>query len=158
RVANLQFTLSADLTKELKLLNRREGVTMFMTLLAAFQIVLGRYAGQDDVVIGTDVANRNRLETERLIGFFINQLVLRTNLSGNPTFGEILRRTREITLAAYAYQDVPFEKLVEELAPGRDLSRAPLFQVKLVMQNVRRESIELAGPEIEQYSVDLGNG
>src|SRR6185369_128927 len=104
-------------------------------LLAAFQLVLGRHADQEDVVIGTSVANRNRMETEGLIGFFINQLVLRTPLSGNPSFRELLSRVRETTLAAYAHQDTPFEKLVEELAPRRDPSRTPLFDVKFVFQN-----------------------
>src|SRR6267142_2519108 len=130
----VRFELSEELTGKLKELSRREGVTLFMMLLAAFQVLLSRWAGQDDVVVGTDVANRNRLETEGLIGFFVNQLVLRTDMGGNPSFREVLRRVREVTLGAYAHQDLPFEKLVEELAPVRDISRNPLFQVKLVFQ------------------------
>src|SRR5205085_10573149 len=120
-------------------------VTLFMTLLAAFQLVLARYSGQREVVVGTDVANRNRLETEGLIGFFINQLVLRTDFSANPSWREILQQVRETVLAAYAHQDVPFEKLVEELQPQRDLSRSPLFQVKLVFQG-RRPQANAAAP------------
>ena len=135
RGANMSFQLSTELTDELKALSRREGVSLFMTLLAAFQLTLGRYAGQDDVVVGTDVANRNRLETEELIGFFVNQLVLRTDLSGDLSFGELLRRVRETTLGAYAHQDVPFEKLVEELEPERSFNRTPIFQVLFVLEN-----------------------
>src|SRR5262249_46897127 len=118
RGAQAPFNLSAELIHELKALGHREGMTMFMTLLAGFQAMIGRYAGQEDVAIGVPIANRNRLETERLIGFFVNQLVLRTDLSGNPSFRELLGRVRETTLGAYERQDLPFEKLVEELAPG----------------------------------------
>ena len=152
RGANLGFSISPDLTQRLRALSRREAVTLFTTLLAAFQIVLGRHAGQDDVVIGTSVANRNRIETEGLIGFLVNQLVLRTDLSGNPTFRELLRRARETTLDAYANQDVPFEKLVEELAPQRGLSRSPFFQVKLVFLNAQpKSSGPLLGLEMEPF-------
>jgi non-ribosomal peptide synthetase component F len=117
----------------LKELSRREGTTLFMTLLAAFQVMLGRYAGQEDVVVGTDVANRNRIQTEGLIGFFVNHLVVRVDLRGNPSFRDLLRQVRKVTLEAYEHQDVPFEKVVEEVAPKRDLSRMPLFQTKLVL-------------------------
>jgi non-ribosomal peptide synthetase component F len=143
----------------LKALSRREGVTLFMTLLAAFQVVLGRYFKQDDVVIGTDVANRNRLETEWLMGFFVNQLVLRVKLGGNPTFKALLRQVREVTLGAYAHQDLPFEKLVEELAPARDLSTTPLFQVKMIFQNMPvQQSLsqsrgDLSGPTVEYFHI-----
>jgi acyl transferase domain-containing protein/acyl carrier protein len=136
---NVPFRIPPELTADLQALSLREEVTLFMTLLAAFQVVLGRSSGQDDFVIGTSVANRNRLETEGLIGFFVNQLVLRADLSGNPSFRELLRRASETTLGAYAHQDIPFEKLVEEISPSRDLSRTPLFQVKLVLQNTPHE-------------------
>src|SRR4030095_6928058 len=104
----------------------------FMTLLAAFKILLHRYSEQEEVVVGTGIANRNRGEVEGLIGFFVNMLVLRTSMLGNPTFRELLRRVRHTTLEAYDHQDLPFEKLVEELEPERDLSRQPLFQVACV--------------------------
>jgi amino acid adenylation domain-containing protein len=143
--AQSTFRLAPEVSAGLKELSRRERVTLFMTMLAAFQTLLYRYTDQQDIVVGTDVANRNRAETEPLIGFFVNQLVLRTNLSGAPTFVELLRRVKEVCLGAYAHQDVPFEKLVEELQPERDLSRSPLFQVKLVLQNTPRESLQLGG-------------
>ncbi|HEY9284090.1 MAG TPA: amino acid adenylation domain-containing protein, partial [Pyrinomonadaceae bacterium] len=139
---------SAELTSGLRALARSEGATMFMTLLAGFQALLSRYTHQQDVVVGVDVANRTRLETEGLIGFFVNMLVLRTDLSGSPTFRELLGRVREVTLGAYAHQDVPFEKLVEELQPVRDLSRTPLFQVVFGLQNARREQLQLEGLEL----------
>ena len=129
-------------------LSQQEGATLFMTLLAAFDVVLGRYAGQTDVVVGTDVANRTRQETEGLIGFFVNQLVLRTDLRRSETFRDLLHQVRERTLGAYAHQDLPFEKLVEELSPERDLGRAPLFQVKLVLQNAPQQRLELSGLEL----------
>jgi hypothetical protein len=145
----VEFRIGEELTERLKELSRREGVTLFMTLLAAFQVVLGRYAGQEDVAVGTDVANRNRMETEGLIGFFVNQLVLRTDLRGNPSFVELLRRVREVTLGAYTHQDVPFEKVVEELVPARDLGRSPLFQVMMVMQNMPQGGGVIELPELQ---------
>ncbi|MFP2934031.1 condensation domain-containing protein, partial [Pyxidicoccus sp. 3LG] len=123
----------------------REGVTPFMLLLAAFQVLLSRYSGQDDVSVGTPIAGRNRAETEALIGFFVNTLVLRTKLDGEPTFRELLARVRETTLGAYAHQDVPFEKLVEAVQPVRDLSRSPLFQAVFVLQNAPAPDLELPG-------------
>ena len=132
--AHQSLLLPKQLGEALKALSRQEGVTLFMTLLAAFKILLHRYTSQDDLVVGTPIANRNRLETEGLIGFFVNTLVLRTDLSGNPSFRELLRRVREVCLAAYSHQDLPFEKLVEELHLQRDLSRNPLFQVMFVLQ------------------------
>ena len=135
RGARQSIELSSELTQGLKTLSRKEGVTLYMTLLAAFQILLHRYTGQDDIVVGSPIANRNRIEIEGLIGFFVNTLVLRTDHSGNPTFRELLRRVRETALEAYAHQDLPFEKLVEELRPDRDLSRSPLFQAMFVFQN-----------------------
>lgn len=125
----------ADLCRELKAFSRREGVTLFMVLLSAFEVLLARYSGQHDLVIGTPIAGRTRLETEPLIGLFLNALPLRADLSGDPTVQQVLRRTRETALQAYANQEVPFEKLVEELQPQRDLSRSPLFQVMFILQN-----------------------
>ena len=127
--------LSAELTRALKALSQKEGVTLFMTLLAAFQTLLYRYTGQVDVVVGSPIANRNHTEIEGLIGFFVNTLVLRTDLSGNPTFRELMRRVHKVALEAYDHQDLPFEKLVEELKPERSLSHSPLFQVMIVLQN-----------------------
>ncbi|MFI2352998.1 amino acid adenylation domain-containing protein, partial [Streptomyces sp. NPDC019443] len=123
------FRIARETAEALRALSRECGVSMFMTLLAAFDVLLGRYAGSDDVVVGTPVANRNRAETEDLIGFFVNTLVLRTDLSGDPSFTELLGRVRESALGAYAHQDVPFEQLVDELVTERDRSRNPLFQV-----------------------------
>jgi amino acid adenylation domain-containing protein len=127
--ARESLALSSGFTEALKALSQRENVTLFMTLLAAFQVLLYRYTGSEDIVTGTPVANRTLVEIEDLIGFFVNTLVLRTDLSGDPTFREVLGRVRETTLDAYGYQDLPFERLVEELRPERNLSHAPLFQV-----------------------------
>jgi len=145
RGSALGFTLDAELTAGLRALSRREGVTLFMLLLAAFQLLLSRYSGQEDVVVGTPIAGRTRAETEGLIGFFVNTLVLRTGLGGDPTFRELLGRVREVALGAYAHQDVPFEKLVEELAPDRDMSRHPLFDVLFNDVNVPEETLALPG-------------
>src|SRR5919202_2166344 len=112
-----------------------------MTLLATFAILLHWYTGQNDIVIGTDVANRNRAETEELIGFFINQLVLRTDLFGNPSFQDLLGQVREVTLGAYDHQDLPFDNLIDSLKPERDLSRTLLFQVKFTLQNTPMPSL-----------------
>ncbi len=140
----LTCEISKDLTEALKDLSCREGGSLYMTLLAAFKILLARYAGQDEVVVGTPIANRNRIDIENLIGFFVNTLVLRTDLSGNPRFDEVLKQIREVTLGAFAHQDVPFEKLVEELQPKRDLSRTPLFQVMFSLQNTPSPPLELS--------------
>ncbi len=137
------FVLPQPLASTLKEVSRKEGVTPFMTLLASFQVLLQKYTGQNDLIVGTDIANRNRVETENLIGFFVNQLALRTDLSGNPTFSELLGRVREVTLGAYAHQDLPFDKLVEELQPERSLSHTPLFQVLFVVQNAPVSALQL---------------
>jgi amino acid adenylation domain-containing protein len=148
------LTFSAELTGKLKELSRRHDVTLFMTLLAAFQLVLGHAAGQDDVVVGTDVANRNKLETEGLIGFFINQLVLRTDLSGNLSVRDLLRRVRETTLGAYEHQDLPFQKLVDEISPERNRSWSPLFQVKFVLQNAPQGDLQVARVRFREFSAN----
>ena len=139
RGASLLRRLPADLSRDLKAFCRETGVTPFMALLAGFQALLHRYTGRRDLLVGTPVAGRTRLEVENLIGFFLNNLVLRTDLGGDPQVCALAERTRETALAAYAHQDLPFEKLVEELSPERSLSHAPLFQVMLVFQNTPRE-------------------
>jgi hypothetical protein len=139
------FLLSRELSEGLKQLSRREGVSLFMTLLTAFQVLLYRYTGQKDIVVGCPIANRTRPEIEGLIGFFVNTLVLRGDLSGEPSFRELLGRVKEVALEAYDHQDVPFEKLVEELHPDRDMSRTPLVQIIFGLQNVPREPLQLKG-------------
>ena len=121
---------------ELKRLASAEGATLFMTLLTGLQVLLHRYSGQEDIVVGSPIANRSRSEIEGIVGFFVNALVLRGDLSGNPGFREVLRRTREVTLKAYEFQDMPFEKLVEELMPERSWGQSPLIQVMLSFQNL----------------------
>ncbi len=145
--------LGSDLTASLRELARREGVTTFMAFLALFQALLRKYSGQDDVVVGTPIANRNREEIEGLIGFFVNNLVLRTDLSGEPTFRELLVRVREVALGAYAHHLLPFEKMVEELSPDRDMSRNPLFQVTYVHEVYR--STPYAFHDLELSGIDL---
>ena len=137
--AGQNIALSPTLTRALNDLSQRQGVTLFMTLLAAFQTLLFRYTGQEDIVVGSPIANRNRTEIEGLIGFFVNSLAMRTDLSGNPSFLELLGRVREMALGAFAHQDLPFEKLVEELHPERDMSRTPLFQIMFALQNMPAE-------------------
>ena len=144
RGAMQAFAVSATVTSALKTLSQREGVTMFMTCFAAFATLLHRITGQRDLVIGTPIANRNRAELEGLIGFFVNTLVLRSRADGNPTFRELLTAIRETTLGAYANQDLPFEKLVEELQPERSLSHNPLFQVAFTLQTVHAEATTMA--------------
>ncbi|KYC42605.1 non-ribosomal peptide synthetase [Scytonema hofmannii PCC 7110] len=141
--ARQPLQLSKSLSKALLALGQQEGVTLFITLLAAFQVLLYRYTQQEDIAIGSPIANRNRSEIEGLIGFFVNSLVLRTQLSGNPTFRELLSRVKEVALGAYAHQDLPFEKLVEELHPERNLNQNPLFQVVFALQNAPMTALEL---------------
>jgi amino acid adenylation domain-containing protein len=136
-----KFVLSKALTEAIKQLSQQEETTLFMTLLAVFQALLYRYTGQEDILVGSPIANRNRAELEQLIGCFVNTLVLRTNLEGNPTFSELLGRVRKVAIEAYTHQDLPFEKLVEALQPNRDLSYNPLFQVMFVLQNPASNSI-----------------
>ncbi len=146
----------ADLMDRVEALSRREGLTPFMTLLAAFATLLARYSGQDDIVVGTPIANRQRVEVEPLIGFFANTLVLRTDLSGDPTFRELAQRVREVALGAYAHQEVPFERIVEAVHPVRDMSRAPLFQVLFALQNLPNEKLRLPGLTLEQVVLHSG--
>src|SRR5262249_21887381 len=132
-----RLELGHSLSEDLRKLSQREGATLFMTLMAGFKVVLMRYSGQEDISIGTAIANRTRKEVEGLIGFFVNTLVMRTDMSGNPSFKELVKREREVALGAYTHQELPFEKLVEELNPERDLSRSPLFQVMMVLEHAR---------------------
>ncbi|WP_193196876.1 non-ribosomal peptide synthetase [Nostoc sp. MG11] len=143
--ATQRFQLEKDLTSQLVTLSQKSGVTLFMTLLTAYVVLLHRYSGQDDICIGSPFANRDRQELESLIGFFANTLVLRTNLTGNPSFNELLSRVREIAMDAYTHQDFPFEMLVEALQPQRDLSHTPLFQVTFALQNASTSPVNLTG-------------
>jgi amino acid adenylation domain-containing protein len=151
RGARQSLVLSQALTDALKALFRQEEVTPFMTLLAAFQVLLHRYTGQDDILVGSPIAGRNWVEVEELIGLFTNTLLLRANLSGNPTFRDLLGRVRRMCLEAYAHQDLPFEKLIEELRPGRSLSRTPLFQVLFQLRNIPKETVEIQGLRIQEF-------
>ncbi|MEH2381686.1 MAG: amino acid adenylation domain-containing protein [Nostoc sp.] len=154
RGAKQFLELPHSLTQALEALSYQEGVTLFMTMLAAFQTLLYRYTQQEDIVVGSPIANRNRSELEGLIGFFVNSLVLRTDFSGKPTFRELLNRVREVTLGAYSHQDLPFEKLVEELHPERDLSCNPLFQVVFSLQNTPIVALELPGLTLSLFEFD----
>lgn len=141
----LNFNVAADLCTSLGKLARQEGATLFMVLLAAYQLLLSRYSGQTDVMVGSSSAGRTHAETENMVGFFVNMLVMRADLSRNPSFRQLLAQVKETTLSAYAHQDVPFEKLVKELRPERNLTRQPLFQVALVMQFFPKEALQLEG-------------
>lgn len=152
--AHLEFSLSKELTTGINDLTARENVTLFMTLLAAFQTLLFRYTHQDAIAIGSPIANRNQTEIENLIGFFVNTLVLKTDLSGNPTFRDLLQRVKEVTLGAYAHQDVPFEKLVDAIQPNRDTSHTPLFQVMFLLQNMPSQEMKLQGLTFEQINIE----
>ncbi|MBW4677254.1 MAG: AMP-binding protein, partial [Desmonostoc geniculatum HA4340-LM1] len=154
--ATYSFELSKELSASLNKLIQQQGSTLFMTLLAAFQTLLWRYTGQEDIVIGSPIANRSRPEIEGLIGFFVNTLVLRTSMAGNPSFEELLKRVREVALGAYAHQDLPFELLVEQLQPQRDLSHTPLFQVMFVLQNAPMSALELPDLTLTPIESDTG--
>lgn len=149
------FVLSASLVKDIRHLGRHEGCTLFMTLLAAFQILLSKYSGQRDVLVGTPIAGRTHSDLEGLIGFFVNTLVMRTNMTGDSTLREILQRVREAALGAYAHQDLPFEKLIEDLQPARDPSRSPLFQVMFIFQHSSREEEEFKGLNVKPLEVEV---
>src|SRR5215213_8176246 len=154
RGARERVELSVDLTAAVKALSREQGVTLFMVLLAAFKVLLWRYAGQADVVVGTPIANRRQSEIEGLIGFFVNTLALRTNISGNESFTDLLKRVREVCLGAYQHQDVPFEMVVEEMAVERALNHTPLFQVMFVLQNTPGSELLLGDVEISLLEVE----
>jgi amino acid adenylation domain-containing protein len=153
RSASVPVEIPAGLADALKAISRQEGATLFMTLLAAWQALLSRYSGQTDIVVGVPIANRTRAELEPLIGFFVNTLALRADFSGDPTFAELLGQVREACLGAYQHQDVPFEKLVEELHPERSLSHSPIFQVMFALQNAPLGALEL--PELTLSPVEL---
>jgi amino acid adenylation domain-containing protein len=153
RGETVTFTVPNHLHEALKNLSRQEGATLFMTLLAAFQALLYRYTGQDDIVVGSPIANRSRAEIESLIGFFVNTLVLRTDLSGNPSFRELLGRVHQVAVGAYEHQDLPFERLVEELRIERDVRRNPVFQVMFHLQNTPTATFELQGLTRRQFDV-----
>jgi amino acid adenylation domain-containing protein len=146
--------LPGKLSAALQALSQCERVSLFMTLVAAFQILLYRYTGQEDIAVGTPIAGRNCVEIEPLIGFFVNTLVLRTDLSGNPTFRELLRRVRDVALGAYSHQDLPFEKLVEEINPERNLAHTPLSQVMFAFQNFQGSPLDLSGCSMEPLDLD----
>ena len=156
RGSRAPFSLSFEVSDSLELLSQREDCTLFMTLLAAFSVLLHRHSGQDDVIVGTNIANRNRTELEKLIGFFVNMLPLRTQCADNPSFRQFLRRVREVTLGAYAHQDLPFDKLVEEVRPERTLTHTPIFQVVFSLQNAPSESARNTLLEMERVPVDRG--
>ena len=151
--ATRPLRLRPDLVRALQALGRREGATLFMTVMAAFQLLLHRYSGQEDIAVGTPIAGRNRSDLERLMGMFVNTLVIRSDLTGDPSFRELLGRVRDASLEAHAHQDLPFEKLVEELQPQRDLSRNPLFQVMLALQNAPEGELALPGLEVVPFDL-----
>ncbi|MBI3417085.1 MAG: SDR family NAD(P)-dependent oxidoreductase, partial [Verrucomicrobia bacterium] len=156
RGARQHFTIPRRVAEEIRDLTQREGATLFMTLMAAFQTLLHRYCKQEQLIVSTAIANRNQRETESLIGCLINMLLLRGDFAGNPTFRELLGQVRETALEAYAHQDLPFEKLVEELQPARDLSYNPLTQVMFVLLNAPKEHLELPGLEVKPLGVETG--
>jgi amino acid adenylation domain-containing protein len=156
RGARQSFVLSKDLTEKLKALSRKQGVTLYMTLLASFKVLIYRYSGQEDLVIGSPIAGRNRPELDGLIGFFVNTLVLRSDLSGNPVFCELLKRIREVCLRAYAHQELPFQKLVEALRPKGNTGRRSLARILFVFQNVPRQRVEIPGITVTPIRTDVG--
>src|SRR5215207_4058341 len=153
--SSLSFSLSPPLSESLKSLCKAEGVTLFMTLLAALKVLLYRYTGQEDLIVGSPIANRHRQELESLIGFFVNTLAMRTDLSGNPTFRELVERVRDTALGAYGHQDLPFEYLVEQLQPNRDLSHSPLVQVLFVVQNTPDRKLEFPGLTVTPVQCEI---
>ncbi|HEU4561306.1 MAG TPA: amino acid adenylation domain-containing protein, partial [Longimicrobium sp.] len=157
RGAHERIELPLELLERLRALGRSEGATLYMTLLAAFQVLLSKHSGSEDIVVGTPVAGRTRTEVEELIGVFVNTLVLRTDLGGDPGFRGVLRRAREATLGAYEHQEVPFERLVEELRPERSLSHSPLFQVMFALQNAGGAGGALPGLSVSEFDAELAS-
>ncbi|HEX2190450.1 MAG TPA: AMP-binding protein, partial [Longimicrobiaceae bacterium] len=157
RGANERIELPLELLERLQALGRSEGATLYMVLLGAFQVLLSKYSGSEDIVVGSPVAGRTRKEIEETIGFFVNTLVLRTDLGGDPSFREVLRRVREATLGAYEHQEVPFERLVAELQPERSLSHSPLFQVMFALQNAVERGVALPGLEASEVGAELAS-
>ncbi|PSF28879.1 non-ribosomal peptide synthetase, partial [Aphanothece hegewaldii CCALA 016] len=143
RGASFPLQINQEITSKLKMITHQQGVTLFMLLLSVFSVILSRYSGQTDLIIGSPIANRNRAEIEPLIGFFVNTLPLRINLENNPTFSDLLKQVRDICLDGYAHQDIPFEKLVEELKIERNMTQNPLFQVMFVLQNTPEDKLKL---------------
>ncbi|WP_445627743.1 amino acid adenylation domain-containing protein [Nostoc sp. DSM 114167] len=148
-----EFVLSVELTNKLTKLSQEQGVTLFMTLLAAYDTLLYRYTGTEDILVGSPIANRDRSEIEGLIGFFVNTLVMRTSLTGNPSFSELLTRVRSMAMEAYSHQNLPFEMLVEALQPERNLSHTPLFQVMFVLQNAPTSELGLTGLTVNRLPI-----
>lgn len=157
RGATQPLQISPSLTQQLVSLSQQAGVSLFMTLLAAFQTLLHRYTEQDDIAVGVPIANRHHSDLEGLIGFFVNSLVMRSDLSGNPTFRGLLERVRITALKAYEHQDLPFEKLVEALDPERDLSHNPLFQVAFALQNAPVQALELSGLRLDPAPLETAS-
>ena len=147
--APYHITLSEEQVESLKRLSHAQQATLYMTMLSAFAVLLARYSGQDDIVVGSAIANRQEAQLEKLIGFFVNSLVMRVRLSPHMTFKGLMAEVRQTTLAAYQHQDMPFERLVEELSPERSLNTRPIFQVVFALQNVPHSQQRLAGLEVE---------
>ncbi|MEH2381364.1 MAG: amino acid adenylation domain-containing protein [Nostoc sp.] len=154
--ATQEFQIDQNLSKQIKIFSQQSGATLFHTLLAAFVVLMFRYSGQDDICIGSPIANRNRREIESLIGFFVNTLVLRNQIKGNPSFNEFLSQVRQVATSAYTHQDVPFEQVVEALQPERSLSYNPLFQVVFVLENFLLDTLELPDVTLTPQFVERG--
>jgi len=154
RGAQHTFQFNRQLTHDLRTLSSREGATLFMILLASFQTLLYRYTGQEDMLIGTPIAGRNQAEIEDLVGFFVNTLVLRADITGNPTFRVLLQRVRKMALSAYEHQELPFEKLVDELAPERNLNRHPIIQVTFALRNTPHQVRDLPGLSVQPLTIE----
>ena len=152
----MSFALTKPVSEGLGRIARDTGATLFMVLLAGWKVLLSRYSGQEDIAVGTAIANRNRLETEGLIGFFVNTLVLRSQVEGERSFAEYVGEVRRVVLEAYEHQDLPFERVVEEVGAERDLSRSPLFQVMFELQNVPEEKLRMGDLRLEGFGGGSG--